>query len=262
MRSVPSSFLPSVSVGAKLFVTGMTVGPLVDSLHNQCLLEYDFLPLALNLVPESDSAPILCSSWIVPPLLGIAYVVLGGILPRWIQFGFQWIADSVPSRHEDVPEQQQQQQIFKPMFPWNRAVLASVAVLTTAGIIKCSELLEVYSGLDTTIKYNILFSMALFQWLTLDGSLVSLIAASITSVGGPLSELPFVAHHAWHYLPLASDYQPLQNMSQDYNWFWEIILGKDYKNLALSTITGPCYFAVTMDAIALGKWFDNDDVNY
>lgn len=28
-------------------------------------------------------------------------------------------------------------------------------------------------------------------------------------------------------------------------------------DLSLSKITGPCYFAVTMEAIQLGRWFDS-----
>jgi hypothetical protein len=39
------------------------------------------------------------------------------------------------------------------------------------------------------------------------------------------------------------------------------ILGDNYQDLALSSITGPCYFAVTMDAIALGRWFDLPSMN-
>jgi hypothetical protein len=33
-------------------------------------------------------------------------------------------------------------------------------------------------------------------------------------------------------------------------------LGGEYKELAISSITGPCYFAVTLDAIALGRYFN------
>jgi Insulin-induced protein (INSIG) len=253
---VPSSLLPSVQVGAKLFVTGMTVGPLVDSLHNQCLLEYDFLPIALNL-PESaigSSAPILSSSWLVPPLLGIAYVILGGILPRWINLMLNLISNTMNSTEG------YQRFISIKKSSWSPNVVAIVAVTTTACIIKFSEILETNSWWDASTNYWILLFMALLQWFSFDGTAESLLAASITSVGGPLSELPFVAHHVWHYLPQAADYQPLQNIPQD-SWFWEAILGKDYGNLALSTITGPCYFAVTMDAIALGRFFDKDDID-
>ena len=34
------------------------------------------------------------------------------------------------------------------------------------------------------------------------------------------------------------------------------LLGENYSELALSSITGPCYLAVTNDSIALGRWFD------
>jgi hypothetical protein len=81
-------------------------------------------------------------------------------------------------------------------------------------------------------------------------------------VVGPLSELPFVAHGFWHYLPQASDYLPLANVPQNvgdvFTWL-ALLVGDNYRDLALSSITGPCYFAVTMDAIALGRWFDSLD---
>ena len=101
---------------------------------------------------------------------------------------------------------------------------------------------------------------ALVQWIVLDGSLSALLSASITSIGGPLSELPFVGYGIWEYLDSSKDYFPLQNIQQYVNnipLLSLILNGDNYSNLGLSSITGPCYFAVTMDAIALGRWFDS-----
>ena len=103
----------------------------------------------------------------------------------------------------------------------------------------------------------ILFAAAITQWLFLDCTISSLVTAFLVSIGGPLSELPFVANGFWHYLPQASDYYPLQNVDWEYGSKWFFLLGDDYKDLALASITGPCYFAVTMDAIALGRWFSS-----
>ena len=148
-----------------------------------------------------------------------------------------------------------------------------MAVLTTAMIIKLSEYLTTHENVldgfhimthDVVASANLLvmFAAALSQWAILDGSLAALLAASITSVGGPLSELPFVAHGFWHYLPQAGDYLPLANVPQNvgdvFAWL-ALLVGDNYRDLALSSITGPCYFAVTMDAIALGRWFDSLD---
>jgi hypothetical protein len=237
-----SSWLPSVNTASKLFVTGTTVGPVVDSLHNQCLLVYDTLPISLSF-PDHDMSPFFCSSWTVPPLLGIAYVVLGGVLPRL----FQSIINAVSKSEEDVPNA-----------TTNLRTRAIVAVGTTALIIKLSEVLETHHWLDANTNIAILLLVALSQWFLLDGTLAALLVASITAIGGPLSELPFVAHHVWQYLPEASDYFPLASIA--HNGFLETLLGSNYNQLALSSITGPCYFAVTMDAIALGRWFDEDDM--
>lgn len=90
------SWLPSNEALAKLFVAGATVGPVVDSLHNQCLLEYHKAPISIPYPPFypisltiGDDSFLFCSSWTVPPLLGIAYVVLGGIFPRIAQ---KWLS--------------------------------------------------------------------------------------------------------------------------------------------------------------------------
>ena len=91
----------------------------------------------------------------------------------------------------------------------------------------------------------------------LDGTAAALLSASLVSIGGTLSELPFVAHGFWHDLPQAGDYQPLANLKGvdlDTNQLWTMVMGTNHRELALCSITVPCYFAVTMDAIALGRW--------
>jgi hypothetical protein len=83
------------------------------------------------------------------------------------------------------------------------------------------------------------------------------VAALLTSVGGPLCELPFVASGCWHYIPSAADYYPLRGLVEFLVPYYHDIDTYGLSNLALSSITGPCYFAVTTDAIALGRWFDD-----
>ena len=53
-----------------------TSGPFVDAVHNQALLEYDVFPLTLGLAH---------TSWIVPPLLALAYSMLGALLPSLLE---------------------------------------------------------------------------------------------------------------------------------------------------------------------------------
>jgi hypothetical protein len=95
----------------------------------------------------------------------------------------------------------------------------------------------------------------------LDRTHTALIAALITSVGGPLCELPFIASGCWHYIPSAADYYPLDGLilflGQYYNYYTND--SSVLSDLSLSSITAPCYFAVTTDAIALGRWFDDDN---
>merc|ERR1711981_803763 len=82
---------------------------------------------------------------------------------------------------------------------------------------------------------------ALVQWATLDGTYASLLIGVVVAVAGPLAEIPFMQLGCWHYY--SPDYFPF---------------GQDLPGL--SSLTGPCYFAVTQDAQAIGRLFDDDSV--
>jgi len=266
---INSNILPRPIPALKLALTGATVGPLVDSLHNQCLLEYQKamidIPAVAPLTPQGGASSLpdimiqqsdhlfylIRTSWYVPPLLGVAYLVLGAILPRIIS---RLLASTVGAQ-DDGGTSISSILASSPSVTMSSKAKAILAVSTTALIIKLSEILETVSFFESEINNEILFATALIQWFLLDCTISSLITATIVSVGGPLSELPFVANGFWRYLPQASDYYPLK----DVNWdvlIW--LLGDDYQELALSSITAPCYFAVTMDAIALARWFSMD----
>jgi hypothetical protein len=252
----------------KLFSLGAVVGPIVDSLHNQCLLEYHVAPIIID-APFSIDAHLLASSWLVPPLLGIAYVILGGILPRVAQAGIDRAIRKATTMSHQQEQSFQSIQIdkdsskhfkFFPEFIKGASTTTSlneraiIAVLTTALIIRLSSVLE-------TTSYShaepILILLVLCQWIALDGTLAALLVAAAASIGGPLSELPFVANHVWTYLPAAADYFPLQGIEDDS--VFRYILGEGFQSLSLAKITGPCYFAVTLDAIACGRAFVASD---
>jgi len=123
-----------------------------------------------------------------------------------------------------------------PLGPRARAL---AAVSTTVCIIKASEVLEL-AGAPARLALPLLFGGCTLQWALLDGAFSSAALALLAAVGGPLAELPFLRLGAWHYLPEACDYFPL---------------GLDTTWAGLAAITAPCYFAVTTDAIALGRYF-------
>lgn len=267
------SYLPRPASLSKLFITGATLGPLVDSLHNQCLLRYNIAPIAISSSISdpfptgtafsaifSSADPLLCTSWLIPPLLGIAYVVLGGILPRIIQNAL--VSPLLQEERPDGGMMLSSDASLNEKYLRNKAF---IAVITTALIIKLSEQLQTHAITfpdgtmpDSEQSFTIMLVAALGQWLVLDKTPAALIAAAITSIGGPLSELPFVAAGAWEYIPSAADYLPLSSLPVNgpLDGLATTVLGDGYRNLALSSITGPCYFAVTMDSIALGRWFD------
>lgn len=218
-----TSLLPPRSTSARLFGFGATVGPVVDSLHNQALLEYHLAPLQVG--------SFFCSSWTVPPLLGLAYVVLGGILPRLLSTIFSKSeAKTVSSSSSSLSSS-----LKSPDYYRKKAV---AAVTSTAAIIKLSDILATAGHHDYDLA--LLIAAAFSQWLILDRTGIALLTATLVAIGGPLSELPFVAMDVWEYLPSAADYYPLSGSL-----------------LGLSSLTGPCYFAVTLDAIAFGRLFDS-----
>jgi len=76
------------------------------------------------------------------------------------------------------------------------------------------------------------------------------VLALAAGVFGPLAEIPLMLAGAWHYL--TPDYFPLDALA---SLFSEGLVVDDPSSSGLASITGPCYFAVTTDAIALGRCF-------
>ena len=120
----------------------------------------------------------------------------------------------------------------------DQRVRTVAAVVATCSVIKLSAVLI---AVDAPNALFVLVAAALVQWGTLDGTYASLLLATVVAVAGPLAEIPFMQLGCWHYY--SPDYFPF---------------GPDLPGL--SSLTGPCYFAVTQDAQALGRLFDDDSV--
>ena len=160
-------------------------------------------------------------------MAAVAYALLGGLLPP-LATGL--VAGDPPSSGAPGPKAK-----------------AALAVSSTVAIIKLSELLQ-QAQLPPPAALVLLALPCALQWRLLDGSRASLALALLAAVGGPLAELPLMKLGAWHYI--APDYWPLAA--------WSLGPGTGNEWAGLSAITGPCYFAVTTDAIALGRWFGSE----
>jgi len=215
----------NITVGGltKLALFGGIAGPLADGVHNQALLQYDVGAVGWQIAGWS-----LQTSVLVPFLLAFAYPVLGVFVPRVLK-------SVLP---EDFPGR-------PPLLSMPSRETALAAVTSTLVILKVSEILEQSSDLSSALKLVILSSLAVAQWLALDGSLVSFCSALLAGIAGPLAELPFLAAGFWHYLPAAVDYMPLAGFD----------VPVPPEQLGLSSLTGPCYFAVTTDSIAWWRFF-------
>jgi hypothetical protein len=230
----------------RLFLTGATLGPLIDSIHNSVLLKYDILPVEIM-----TSQFAVRSSLLIPPLLGLTYAVLGGIIPL--------LGDMILRRKSIVSNDTTATISSVGASGYDltaQRVNAFLAVLSTAFIIKLSSDFTIgdptfLDNIDENASFFlsesiskhygqiILYLLAFLQWALLEKRWTSLLLALTISIAGPLAEIPFISSGAWHYLN--PDYFPL---------------GNDWPGL--SSITGPCYFAVTTDAIALGRAFLTD----
>ena len=259
MKTLPKQpLLPPQNTALRLGATGFVVGPLVDSLHNQCLLKYDVAPITLPSSLSSSVDPLLASSWVVPPLLAFAYIVLGYILPRIIEF--------LPIPKEDRLDEDDFNENNEGRNTQQLRNKALLAVSSTAAIIKLSEVLQTHAtfqlgaivlNMDAGMKLQLMALADACQWVILDRTPAALIAATVTAFGGPLSELPFVSAGFWEYIPQAADYTPLAMIQPGgaVEGLLSSAFGENYRDLTLSSITGPCYFAVTLDAIALARYF-------
>lgn len=168
------------------------------------------------------------TSLLVPPLLAIAYSLLGYILPQL--FG--------PVGTESLEH--------LPLLRAEPGRRAGLAVLSTCLIIKSSELL--IRSTSGPWALPVLVTMALLQWAALDGRPASLALGVLAGILGPVAEIPLMYLGAWHYT--APDYWPLAFLGFGPGTTWA----------GLSMTTGPCYFAVTTDAIALGQLFSGKQV--
>ena len=124
----------------------------------------------------------------------------------------------------------------------DRRIRAVLAVLSTCAIIALSAQL-VRCEVPQPAALAALSCAALLEWAVLDGTAAALALGLVLAIFGPIAELPFVSLGAWHYI--APDYFPLHGLLPD-------------ATNGLSSLTGPCYFAVTTDALALGRCFERD----
>lgn len=268
---------------SKLFVSGATFGTAVtDCILTPQIAEYDFAPISIPAPAASESAVgmaaslsgasisslsstaatsyLFNSSWLVPPLLGMAYVILGSVLPRIITAALEALGgDKETFRTESTPS------------PKTRKALALSSLVITSLLVKLCEFcvtnrdvvaaLPVLNSLPIPPDVALSTAAVVATWVALDGTLPSLLLGIATYFGGPLSELPFIAAGAWHYVPEFADSFPLEFVDPNglVGRSLQFLLGQSYPDLAMCSISNPCYFAITLNAIALGRWFDATD---
>jgi hypothetical protein len=192
-----------------LFLFGFLVGPIVDAIHNQSLLQYLMAPISLPLWADT----YLKTSAVVPPLLGVAYVVLGSLFPSFIG---RVIPDPSP-------------RIFDPAF-------RALAAFVTLCLITRLSVVLLDASLSPPYAFAILSIAALSQWFLIDRRRSTLLLATVAAVGGPVAEIPMVAAGLWRYIS-PDIFLPVPGLGP----------------VGLVSLTGPCYFATVVAAVAVGE---------
>ena len=185
------------------------------------LLQYDVFPITIALFNAKTSL-------LIPPLLALTYALLGSVLPSLTERFL--VGDG--------------RLLTPPTASFQPRARAALAVVSTIGIIKLSEILTLAppSRQPQRRRPPRLLPCTMACHRRGVGKLKPRVRCRHWR---PARRDPFLGLGCWHYV--APDYFPLGAGANAW--------------AGLNYVTAPCYFAVTTDAIAIGRWLSSSVEN-
>lgn len=197
--AIASNTLQSTLFSLYMILAGALLGPFLDSYHSAFgVLQYN-TPITVQLWSTNTMQPALITSWWVPPLFGLAGLIIG-----WLYILFDTILMVQSSSTISTIEKHR----FQHRFHFNSVtpprILLGISLFTfqywLSGVLYATDMV------DRTGIFYIMSIVAAIGFVVLDNTKSGFITSAATAIGGPLVEVGLISYftttsstYGYHY---------------------------------------------------------------